>query len=144
MALSFDPAIAAHNAFQRSQTTNELGNDSTVATAYEAEFSASAGQDATEAYRQLLALGERHPNACAFQEFLIYSTWQQAAEDPIAEHFQRGLQLCEAFLKAADRSESEALEQIRALRLSFLNALGITPRDDVSEEYDRDAFKGGD
>ena len=144
MALSFDPAIAAHTAFQQAQAANELGTDGGAAAEWEAEFSASAGADATDAYRQLLALGERHPTAEAFQEFLIYSTWQQAAEDPVAEHFQRGLRLCEGFLEKAGRSESRSVVQIRALRVSFLNALGMKEQDDVSVEFERDAFKGGD
>ncbi|HKW85572.1 MAG TPA: hypothetical protein VJM82_00720, partial [Nitrospiraceae bacterium] len=80
----------------------------------------------------------------AFQEFHIYSTWQQAAEDPIVEHFQQGLKLCDRFLAGAETSEIRSLTQVRALRTSFLNGLGITEHDDVGEEYERDAFKGGD
>ena len=98
MDLSFDPAIAARTAFQLAQTRNELGADGASAAEWEAAFSASAGADATQAYRRLLTLGARYPTARAFQEFLIYSTWQQAAEDPIAEHFQQGLKLCDRFL----------------------------------------------
>ncbi len=144
MALSFDPAIAAHTAFQLAHTRNELGADGASAAEWEATFSASAGHEAAQAYRRLLALGERHPAAHVFQEFLIYSAWQQAAEDPIAEHFQQGLKLCDRFLAGAETAETRSLTQVRALRTSFLNGLGITEHDDVGEEYDRDAFKGGD
>lgn len=144
MALSFDPAIAAHTAFQLAQARKELDEDSEVAVEWEAAFSASAGDEAARAYRCLLALGERYPSARAFQEFLIYSTWQQAAEDPIAEHFQQGLKLCDRFLAEAETSETRSLTQVRALRTSFLNGLGIAEHDDVGEEYERDAFKGGD
>jgi hypothetical protein len=148
MDLPFDPAVAAHLAFQLSQTRDELGAESVQAEEWEAAFSASTGDDATQAYRQLLTLGEGHPRARAFQEFLIYSTWQQCAEDPIAEHFQKGLKLCDRFLAGAQTSENPAegrsFTQVRALRVSFLNALGIKEQDEVGEEFDRDAFKGGD
>lgn len=144
MALSFDPAIAAHTAFQLAQARKELGADGVVAAEWEAAFSASAGDEAVQAYRRLLVLGERYPAACAFQEFLIYSTWQQAAEDPIAEHFQQGLKLCDRFLAGAEHADRRSLTQVCALRTSFLNGLGIKEHDDVGEEYERDAFKGGD
>ncbi len=144
MDLSFDPAVAAHTAFQLSQTRNEVGADGASAAEWEAAFSASAGDDAAQAYHQLLTLGEHYPTARAFQEFLIYSTWQQAAEDPIAEHFQQGLKLCDRFLAGAEKADRRSLTQVRALRVSFLSALGIQEHDDVGEEYDRDAFKGGD
>jgi hypothetical protein len=143
--LPFDPAIAAHTAFQLAHARNELGADSDLAAEWEAAFSASAGDEATQAYRQLVSLGERHPNARAFQEFLIYSTWQQAAEDPIAEHFKRGLKLCDRFLVGGEVAGTpRSLTQVRALRGSFLSALGVKEQDEVGEEYDRDAFKGGD
>ena len=144
MDLPFDPAIAAHTAFQLAQTRNELGAEGASAAEWEAAFSASTGGDATQAYRRLLTIGERYPTARAFQAFLIYSTWQQAAEDPIAEHFQQGLTLCDRFLAGPEPSDARNLTQVRALRTSFLSGLGITEQDDVGEEYDRDSFKGGD
>ena len=144
MDLPFDPAIAAHNAFQLAQTRKELGADGASAAEWEAAFSASAGAEATQAYRRLLTLGDRYPTARAFQEFLIYSTWQQAAEDPIAEHFQHGLKLCDRFLARMEPSDARNLTQVRALRVSFLNGLGIQEHDEIAEEHDRDAFKGGD
>ncbi len=145
MDLHFDPAIAAQVAFQLAHANNELGSDRTLARDLEATFSSSAGEEATQAYRRLLALGERHPDAHAFQEFLIYSTWQQAAEDPIAEHFHRGRDLCRQFLARAETTETAtSLAQIHALRMSFLNALGETEQNEIGDEYDRDAFKGGD
>ena len=144
MDLPFDPAIAAHNAFQLAQRRKELGADGASAAEWEAAFSASAGAEATQAYRRLLTLGDRYPTARAFQEFLIYSTWQQAAEDPIAEHFQQGLKLCDRFLARMEPSDARNLTQVRALRVSFLNGLGIQEHDEIAEEHDRDAFKGGD
>ena len=57
---------------------------------------------------------------------------------------QRGLKLCDRFLAGTEPSDVRNLTQVRALRTSFLNGLGITEHDEVGEEYDRDAFKGGD
>lgn len=145
MDLPFDPAIEAQAAFRLAQAQNELGPDGALARELEAEFSENAGEEATQAYRSLMALGERHPNAGAFQEFLIYSTWQQATEDPIAEHFNRGRDLCARFLARTTSGGIEKnLARVRSLRASFLNALGEKEQDEIGEEYDRDAFKGGD
>ena len=145
MDLPFDPAIAAQGAFQLAHTRNELNLDGELACELEATFSASAGEEAAQAYRRLLTLGERHPGAHAFQEFLIYSTWQQAAEEPIAEHFRCGLELCSRFLVRAEAADTaRSFAQVRALRVSFQSALGDTEQDAIGEEYDRDAFKGGD
>ncbi len=145
MDLHFDPAIAAQASFQLAQERNELGPDGELAHELEAVFSASAGEEAVQAYHRLLTLGERHPGARAFHEFLIYSTWQQAAEDPIAEHFHRGLALCSRLLAGAEATDTtRSLTQIRALRTSFLSALGGKEQDEIGDEYDRDAFKGGD
>jgi hypothetical protein len=145
MDLSFDPAIAAQVAFQLAHTRNELNVDGELACELEATFSASADEEAVQAYRRLLTLGERHPNAHAFQEFLIYSTWQQAAEEPIAEHFRCGIELCSRFLVRAETADTaRSFAQVRALRGSFRSALGEKEQDEIGDEYDRDAFQGGD
>lgn len=145
MDLPFDPAIEAQAAFRRAQAQNELGPDGARAHELEAAFSENAGEEATQAYRGLLMLGERHPDAGAFQEFLIYSTWQQATEDPVAEHFHRGRDFCARFLARTTSGDIEkSRTRVRALRISFLNALGEKEHDEIGEEYDRDAFKGGD
>lgn len=145
MDLSFDPAIAAQAAFQLVHTRNELNVDGELACELEATFSASAGEEAVQAYRRLLTLAERHPDAHAFQEFLIYSTWQQAAEEPTAEHFRCGLELCSRFLVRAETADTaRSFAQVRALRGSFRSALGEKEQDEIGDEYDRDAFKGGD
>lgn len=145
MDVNFDPALAAQAAFQLASTHNELGSDRELVCELEATFSASAGEAATQAYRQLLTIGERHPDACAFQEFLIYSTWQQAAEDPIAEHFHCGRDLCNRLLARAETADmAKGFAQIRSLRASFLSALGEEEQDEIGDEYDRDAVKGGD
>jgi hypothetical protein len=141
----FDPALAAQAAFRLAQTRHELGSDQDLAHELEAVFSSGAGEEAREAYRRLLALGERHPHAHAFQEFLIYSTWQQAAETPVAEHFHRGRDLRARFLARTEAAGTEASRiQVRTLRTSFLSALGEREQDEIGEEYDRDAFKWGD
>jgi hypothetical protein len=145
MDLPFDPAIAAQGAFQLAHTRNELSLDGELACELEAIFSSGAGEEAVQAYRRLLALGERHPDACAFQEFLIYSTWQQAAEDPVAEHFLCGLELCNRFLVRKETADTAwSFAQVRALRGSFRSALGDEEHDEIGDEFDRDAFKGGD
>lgn len=145
MDLPFDPAIAAQAAFQLAHTRNELGADGELAGELETTFSASAGEEAAQAYRRLLTLGERHPDAHAFQEFLIYSTWQHVAEDPSAEHFRLGLALCDRLLARVEAAETaQSLAHVQALRVSFLQGLGIEEHDEIGEEYDWDAFKGGD
>jgi hypothetical protein len=145
MDLPFDPAIAAQVAFQLAHARHELSVDGELACELEATFSASAGEEAVQAYRRLLMLGERHPDAQAFQEFLIYSTWQQAAEEPTAAHFRRGLELCNRFLVRAEAADTaRSFAQVRALRGSFRSALGDKEHDEIGDEYDRDAFKGGD
>jgi len=145
MDLPFDPAIAAQAAFQLAHRRNELNLDRKLACELEATFSASAGEEAVQAYRRLLTLGERHPDAHTFQEFLIYSTWQQAAEEPIAEHFRCGLELCNRFLVREETAgTAKSFAQVRALRGSFQSALGDKQHDEIGDEYDRDAFKGGD
>ena len=139
--MNFDPSIAARQSLQLSEENGELGPDLEAVLDAEATFSASAGPDARAAYRTLLDIGARHPDAGAFQACLIYITWQQAAEDPIREHFQTGASLCDRYL-AAHRDESHT-SQIRELRASFRAALGLEEEDD-QHDYDADVFKGGD
>lgn len=123
--MEFDPAIAAHRAFVRAQENADLGDD--IENAIEAEelFSSELGDPATAAYKSLLEISERHPESTAFQEFLIYLTWQQVMAVPIPFYFHKGLQLCELYLnrKVGVGEESETL-QIRELRGSFLSGLG--------------------
>jgi len=141
--LQFDPAIAAQASFTRAQNSGELGPDLEQARAAEAIFSASAGREATAAYYTLLELGERHPDAIAFQEFLIYITWQQVAEETIPAHFQKGAALCDRYLSRLARGhDTIQAEQIRELRRSFRAGLGL--REDDEPAYDEDTFKGGD
>ena len=141
--MEFDPAIAAQVSFKRAQASGELGVDLEGAIAAEAIFSESAGSDAKAAYFTLQEIGQRHPDAIALQEFLIYITWQQVTEDTIPAHFQRGADLCDRYLSrlGGDHDIMQA-EQIRELRRSFRAGLGQD--EDEEAGYDEDTLKGGD
>ena len=141
--MQFDPAIAAQVSFTRAQESGELGPDLEQAREAEAIFSGSAGREATAGYFTLLELGERHPDAVSFQEFLIYITWQQVTEETIPAHFQKGAELCDQYLSRLDHGHDETqAEQISALRRSFRAGLGQGEDDEA--EYDADTPKGGD
>lgn len=141
--MQFDPAIAAQVSFRRAQESGELGHDLEKAREAEEIFSGSAGREATAGYFTLLELGERHPDAVSFQEFLIYITWQQVTEETIPANFQRGANLCDRYLSRLDRGHDEIqADQISALRRSFRAGLGQSEDDEA--EYDDDTLKGGD
>ncbi|MDE3119326.1 MAG: hypothetical protein KGL03_09970 [Nitrospirota bacterium] len=145
--MHFDPALAAQIAFKQVLASGVLGADEDTAVEAEEVFSASAGSEAKAAYATLQALGRRHSDIQAFQEFLIYITWQQVTEETIPRHFQHGLELCNRYLARfgqAAGSDGAHLGQVRALRESFRGGLGLSEHDDHTEEYDKDAFKGGD
>ena len=140
--MQFDPAIAAQRSFQRAQDTGELGGDCEAVLEAEATFSATAGSEATAGYLTLQEIGERHPEAAAFQEFLIYITWQQVVEETIPAHFLKGVELCDRYLQRWGREDWPEVEQVRELRTSFRAGLGL--KDDEADEYEQDTFKGGD
>ena len=141
--MQFDPAIAAQVSFTRAQDSGELGPDLDRAREAEAIFSGNAGREATAGYFTLLELGERHPDAVSFQEFLIYITWQQVTEETIPAHFQKGAALCDRYLgRLARGHDTLQAEQIRELRRSFRAGLGLSDDDDA--DYDADTPKGGD
>ncbi len=145
--MNFDPAIAAQAAFQQVLASGVLGSDADAAVEAEATFSVSAGADAKAAYATLQELGQSHPNAQAFQEFLIYITWQQVTEETIPLHFRRGLDLCTQYLARFCRAvepDDMGPRQVRALRESFRGGLGLVEEDDHGAEYDKDVFAGGD
>lgn len=120
-----------------------MGHDLEKAREAEEIFSGSAGREATAGYITLLELGERHPDAVSFQEFLIYITWQQVTEETIPANFQRGADLCDRYLSRLDRGHDEIqAEQIRALRRSFHAGLGQSEDDEA--DYDDDTPRGGD
>ncbi|MBI3995421.1 MAG: hypothetical protein HY349_05535 [Nitrospirae bacterium] len=142
--MKFDTAVAAQEAFKRTQSFGELADDLDSAVEAEERFASSAGQDSTDAYEALLKIGDRHSEATAFLEFLIYTTWNYVIELPSPDRFKKGLELCNRYLKAAvGKTDKTQLKQIRELRHSFLNGLGRT-EDEGMEEYDEDAFAGGD
>lgn len=145
--MQFDPAITAHEAFKKADALQELGSDSTSAAESEEIFSASAGLEAKQAYQALLAIGIRHPKAQAFQAFLIFSTWQQATEETVAEHFQTGADLCQQYLSASYEAEADPfIQHIREIHQSFIAGLGQEADFDEQAilDYDNDSFAGGD
>ena len=142
--MKFDTAVAAQEAFKRAQSAGELDEDMDLAIESEERFASSTGQDSIEAYEALLKICEMHPTATAFLEFLIYTTWNYVIEFPSPDRFKKGLELCNRYLKeAAGKTDKTQLKQVRELRHSFLNGLGQTDDEGV-EEYDEDAFAGGD
>jgi hypothetical protein len=142
--MKFDTAVAAQEAFKRAQSSGELGEDLDPAIEAEERFGSSTGQDSTDAYKALLKIGERLSEATAFLEFLIYTTWSYVIELPSPDRFKKGLELCNRYLKeAAGKTDKTELSHVRELRHSFLNGLGQAD-DEGMEEYDEDAFAGGD
>jgi hypothetical protein len=141
--VQFDPAIAAQASFTRARESGELAHDLEQARESEEIFSGSAGREATAGYFALLELGERHPDAVSFQEFLIYITWQQVTEETIPANFQRGADLCDRYLSRLARGHDEIqADQIRELRRSFRAGLGQGEDDEAG--YDEDTLQGGD
>ena len=142
--MNFDTAVAAQEAFKRAQSFGELADDLDSAVEAEERFASSAGQDSTDAYEILLKIGDRHSEATAFLEFLIYTTWNYVIELPSPDRFKKGVELCNRYLKeAATKTDKTRQSKIRELRHSFLNGLGQAD-DEGMEEYDEDAFAGGD
>lgn len=142
--MQFDPALAAQQAFSRTESNHELGTDWDAAAEAEVTFSSNAGSTARAAYEQLLALAARYPTAYSFQAFCIFITWQQIAEETIAHHFQTGLRLCENFLASPDGKHRDDFEQITELYGSFRDGLGLDEEDEIQVEFRRDTPKGGD
>lgn len=140
--MRFDPALAAQDVFRESQ--QELGPDWDAAVEWEQTFSSSAGAEAREAYERLLALAHHYPTARSFHAFCIYITWQQAAEEPIARHFETGFRLCESYLATYKASDPVHVERITELRASFRTGLGLQEEDELLIDYQNDTPKGSD
>lgn len=140
--MNFDPAIAAWQAFTRVQSSTELGEDLDAAIAAQERFSSGVGDEASEAYRELVAIGARHPEAAGFGEFLVYSTWCHLMDETVPEHFQRGAALCQALLQRETGWDVERLGRLRAMEGSFRAGLGQKTEDVM--DYDADTLKGGD
>ena len=140
--MRFDPALAAQQAFHQAET--ELGTDWDMAVELETTFSSNAGSTAREAYEGLLALAQQYPDAPSFQAFCVYITWQQVTEETIAQHFETGLKLCEAYLVRREARSDQDVEQIEELHRSFRAGLGLEEQDELQVEFKRDTPKGGD
>lgn len=140
--MRFDPAIAAQEAFRRSEA--ELASDWETAVGLEGTFSSAAGESARDAYEDLLALAKQYPQAHSFQAFCIYITWQQVTEETIARHFETGLKLSEAYLASNEGKNPRDIECIAELHGSFRAGLGLEEQDEMQVEYKQDTPKGGD
>lgn len=142
--MQFDPALAAQQAFSRTESLNELGADWDEAADAEVTFSSNAGSVAKSAYEQLLALAVRHPQARSFQAFCIFITWQQVTEETLAHHFQTGIRLSEAYLASQDVKHAQDVAYVTELYGSFRDGLGLDEEDEIQVEFRRDEPKGGD
>jgi len=143
--MNFDPAIAAHQALQQAEQQGELGDVESEILEAEEVFSTVQGQEAKAAYESLHKFGETLPQARYFQEFLIFITWQQVTEGPLAQYFQQGLDASDRFLEQFEKEieGTPTRQHIEDLRKSFLGGLGIET-DDIVPEHEEDAFQGGD
>ena len=143
--MNFDPAIAAHQALQQAEQQGELGNFEEDIMEAEEIFSTIQGPKATAAFDVLQGLGEKLPQARWYQEYLIYITWQQVTEGPLARYFQHGLDTSNRFLEQFSKEiEGTPTQQhILAIRESFQGGLGIETQE-VIPEYEEDSFAGGD
>ena len=142
MKIQFDPAIAAQQAFTKSRASAELGDELEAAVAAEERFSSSAGEEASQAYRELLAIGTRHPQASYFLEFLVYATWTHLMDETTPENFRRGVDLCRQLVQSGSVKEAERLDRLRKIEQSFRGGLGEKSEDLM--DYEADLPKGGD
>jgi hypothetical protein len=143
--MNFDPAITAHQALQQAEQLGELGDLEADILEAEETFSTDQGQNAKQAYETLQNFGERLPQAKWFQEFLIYITWQQVTEGPLARYFQHGLDASNRFLEqfGKDIEDTPTYQHILAIRESFQGGLGIETQE-IIPEHEEDAIHGGD
>ncbi len=143
--MNFDPAIAAHQALQQAEEQGELGDFEDEILESEEIFSTIQGPKATAAFDVLQGFGEKLPQSRWYQEYLIYITWQQVTEGPLAQYFQHGLDASNRFLEqfAKEIEGTPTLQHILAIRESFQGGLGIET-EEVIPEYEEDAFAGGD
>ncbi|MCY4614352.1 MAG: hypothetical protein OXB94_12145 [Nitrospira sp.] len=143
--MNFDPAITAQEALARAYAHDDLGDTQPNIEETEETFSSETGLEARRAYETLIAIGEDLPQAKSFQEFLIFITWQQVTEETIPRHFRKGVQLTGQFLErfGSQIQGTDVYERIVAIRQSFKQGLGDRV-ESIRDEYDRDAFHGGD
>lgn len=143
--MNFDPAVAAQEALARAYAHDPLDDTQPEIEEAEETFSSETGLEAKRAYETLIAIGENLPQAQAFQEFLIFITWQQVTEEPTPSHFHQGVQLTEQFLArfGAQVQQTDVYDRITTIQRSFKRGLGDRI-ESMQDEYDRDAFHGGD
>jgi len=149
--MQFDPAVAAQQAFARARALSELGvepggelgDDLAAAVEAEERFSSGTGEEASAAYRALVAIGVRHPEATYFLEFLVYSTWCHLMDETAPEHFKRGVTLCRQLLGQLDSGgDADRVGRLRSIEQSFRAGLGETAEELI--DYDADTLQGGD
>ena len=128
--MNFDPAIAAHHALQQAEEQGELGDFETEILEAEEIFSTVQGPKATAAFEVLQGFGEKIPQSQRFQEYLIYITWQQVTEGPLARYFQHGLDACNRFLEQFGQKieGTPTLQHVLAIRESFQGAWASQPK----------------
>jgi len=139
--MQFDPAVVAQRAFASARQLPELGDELAAAVEAEERFSSSVGEEASEAYRELVAIGERHPEASYFLEFLVYATWCHLMDETVPEHFKRGVALCRQLLQR-ELGDADRVKRLRSIEQSFRAGLGETSEELI--DYDADTLKGGD
>ncbi len=140
--MDFDPAIAAQQVFARVRGSTELGSDLEGAIAAEDRFSNSGGKEASEAYRDLVEIGKRHPDATGFGEFLVYITWCHLMDETYPEHFKRGLALCQSLLQRDSGEDPARVRRLQAMEASYRAGLGSESEDLM--DFDVDTPRGGD
>lgn len=140
--MEFDPAIAARQAFAKVLESGELGEAMSAAVEAEERFASSVGDEAAAAYRDLIAMGDQHPEATTFREFLVYVTWSHLMEETLPEHFKRGLSLCQDLLRRDLGEDGERIKRLRAMERSLRTGLG--DKTEALLDYDADLPKGGD
>lgn len=143
--MNFDPAIAAQQALHQAENRDELGTLAEEIREAEEIFSTDQGPEAKAAFETLQQFGKKLPQAKWFQEFLIYITWQQVTEGPLARYFQHGLNASNRFLEQFGKEieGTPTHQHILAIRASFQGGLGIETQE-VVPEHEEDAFQGGD
>jgi hypothetical protein len=140
--MDFDPAVTAWQVFTQVQASNELGEELAAAVSAEERFSSGGGEEVSEAYHELVAIGARHPEATTFGEFLVYITWSHLMDETHPEHFKRGVALCQDLLRRDLGWDAVRLKRLRSMERSFRAGLGEKPEDVM--DYDADTLKGGD
>lgn len=140
--MKFDTAITARRLFEQVQASGELGDELDAAVEAEDRFSNDAGEEAAEAYRELVAMGERYPDADLFKEFLVYITWSHLMDETHPEHFRRGLAMSRDLIRRDAGANGDRLRHLQEMEGSFRAGLGQKSEDLM--DFDADLPKSGD